>query len=259
MKKNRIVLAAFTLLVFASCEKVIDVDLKNAIPKIVIEGIIDNSGKPAKVVISKSVAFSIGNVYPAVTGATVKITDNTNNVFVLNETAPGIYTNVALVGVIGKTYLLSVLAEGKNYTASSTIQRTAPLDTLTQETISFGTETQKIVNAFFSDPVGFGDNYQIVQTINGKGDKYVHIADDSFSDGSSAPFQIFGSTTKLKTGDVVNVELRFIDKNVYRYLKGIADLADGDTVPADPVSNISGGVLGYFSAHTTETKTIVIQ
>jgi hypothetical protein len=259
MKNYRILLAAFLLYLFPSCEKVINVDLKSAAPKIVIEGIVDNSGKPAKVIISKSVAFSVGNTYPAVTGATVKITDNTNNVFTLTETAPGIYTNAPLLGVVGKTYSLYVLAEGKTYTAISKMQRTVPLDTLIQESISLGTETQKIVDAYYTDPVGFGDNSQIVQTINGKNDKSVHVADDSFSDGSSAPFQIFGSTTKLKAGDVVNVELRFIDKNVYRYFKGIADLQDGNTVPADPTTNISGNPLGYFSAHTTQTKTIVIR
>jgi hypothetical protein len=260
MKNYKIILAAFLLLAMASCEKVINVDLKNAAPRIVIEGTVDNSGKPAKVIISKSIVFSANNTYPAVSGAVVKITDNAGNTFTLNETSAGIYTNALLIGVVGKTYNLSVTVEGKNYTASSTIPRQAAIDTLTIETFATGTagSSQKVVNVIYTDPVGFGDNIQIGQSVNGKPDDAIRVGDDSYSDGSSSPNPVFGGEAKLKSGDVVKIELRFIDKFVYRYMRGLADLQSGNTVPANPDTNISGNPLGYFSAHTTETKTITI-
>jgi Domain of unknown function (DUF4249) len=259
MKNYKIIFTALMLLVLSSCEKVINVDLKNAAPRIVIEGIVDNSGRPAKVIISKSVVFSAGNTYPGVSGAIVKITDNTGATFNLAETTTGVYTNATLIGAVGRTYNLSVTVEGKNYTASSTIPRQTPIDTLTQETKSLGGAPEKIVNLIFSDPLGFGDYNQVVISTNAKLDKRTIVFDDSFSDGSATPVQIDNPDKKFKTGDVVKIELRFIDKIVYRYLKGLADLKDGGTIPANPDTNISGNPLGYFSAHTSETKTIIIQ
>jgi biopolymer transport protein ExbD len=259
MKNNKIILGALMVLAFSSCEKVINVDLKNAEQKIVIEGIVDNTGKPATVKITKTVNFSSGNNFPTLSGATVKITDNTGAVFNLTETNPGSYTNASLIGVKGNTYTLSVLAEGKTYIGTSKIPRGAPLDTLEQETLPIGNAQEKVVSVIYTDPVGFGDYCQVIQTPAGKKDKGVHIADDSFTDGGNSPFLIYAEDAKLKTGDNVKIELRFIDKNVYRYLKGIEDLQEGNTIPANPDSNISGGCLGFFSAHTSESKTIIIQ
>jgi Domain of unknown function (DUF4249) len=264
--KNIIAVIAFAI-AFSSCEKVINVDLKNAEPKIVIEGIVDNSGSGAKVKITKSVSFSSTTAAPTVSGATVKISDDAGNNFVLAETTPGVYTNATLLGQIGKTYTLLVVNAGVTYTGKSTIPRQAPIDTIYQESVTIpgsapgsAASIGKIVTLVYTDIVGFGDNVQVVQTINGKLDNTLIIADDQFTDGSDLPFQIFpNANTKLKTGDIVKQELRFIDRNVFRYLNGILEIQGGNTVPANPDSNISGGALGFFSAHTSQTKTIVIQ
>jgi Domain of unknown function (DUF4249) len=260
MKNYKIIVAACFITALCSCEKVINVDLENAEPKIVIEGIVDNSGRPAKVSITKSVVFSAGNnTAPKVTGAVVKITDNAGNTFTLSETTAGVYTNALLIGAIGKTYNLSVLAEGKTYTASSIIPRASTLDTLIQDTV-FTNKKRIAVNAFVKDNVGFGDNIQVVQTVNGILDKTTYVDNDTFLDGSNLPFTLAeNEDLVLKRGDIVKVELRSIDKNVYRYLRGIVDLVGGSTIPANPISNISNGSLGFFSAHVSQTKTIVIQ
>lgn len=267
VKYKNIVAGIALAIGLCSCEKVIDIDLKNADPKIVIEGIVDNSGKPASVKITKSISFSSTTTAPTVSGASVKISDEAGNNFVLAETAPGIYTNASLLGQIGKTYTLTVLNAGVTYSGKSTIPRQAPIDTIYQETVSIpGTapgssaSNGKIVSLVYTDLVGFGDNVQAVQTINGKIDNVLYVADDQFTDGSDLPYQLYPNpNTKIKTGDVVKIEMRFIDKNVFKYLSGILEIQGGNTVPANPDSNLSGGCLGFFSAHTSETKTIVIQ
>jgi hypothetical protein len=267
MKNINIILGFFCFLGFTSCEKVVNVDLKNAEPKIVIEGIVDNSGRPASVKITKSVTFSTTANAPTVSGATVKIVDNAGNNYTLAETALGIYTNNTLVGQIGKTYTLTVQNAGVTYTGQSTIPRQMPIDTIYQERVTLpsnspgGTaELGKIVSLVYTDIPGFGDNAHVLQTINGKVDNSLIVGDDQFTDAGNTPFQLFPNVnTKLKTGDFVKVELRFIDKTVFRYLIGIQEIQGGNTVPANPDSNLSGGCLGYFSAHTSETKTITIQ
>jgi Domain of unknown function (DUF4249) len=267
MKIRNIIIAIAIVAACSSCEKVVNVDLKNAEPKIVIEGVVDNSGKPASVKITKSVSFSNTSIAPTVSGALVKISDDAGNNFTLLETTPGVYTNSSLVGQIGKTYTLSVLNAGVNYTGKSKMPRQAPIDTVYQESVTIpgnapgsAASIGKIATLVYTDLVGFGDNVQVVQTINGKLDNTLNVGDDQFTDGSDLPYQIYPNpNTKIKTGDVVKLELRFIDKNVFRYLNGILEIQGGNTVPANPDSNISGGALGYFSAHTSETKTIIIQ
>lgn len=258
MKCTPVIIVILSLIAFSSCEKVINVDLKNEVPRLVIEGMIDDAGNPAKVIISKTAVFSAGSNYPKVSGAVVEITDNLGNVYPLSEASAGIYSNSSLTGVIGRTYKLSVKLDGKIYTASSTIPRSAALDSLMVDNNAIGNEAQKWIGVIFKDPVGFGDNVQVVQTINGKADRLTHVAYDLYADGGSTPFFITTGKIKLKAGDVVKQELRFIDENVFRYLLGIQNLADGFTIPENPNSNISGNVMGFFSAHTSQIKTITI-
>jgi len=258
MKHSIVIVLIASIFLFSSCEKVINIDLKNAGPKLVIEGSVDDSGNPATVTISKSAVFSAGNNYPKVSGAVVKITDNLGTIFLLPETATGVYTNTALNGVVGRTYQLSVLLEGKTYTASSTIPRKVMLDSLILDKEDFG-EKEIIVGASFTDPVGFGDNIQVVQTINGKADRITHVTNDFYLDGSSTRFLLETGTIQLVAGDKVSIEFRSIDKNVYHYLLGVQDLNYGDTSPENPESNISGNVLGFFSAHTTQSKVIIVK
>jgi Domain of unknown function (DUF4249) len=258
MKQLKNILIALLLVTGVACEKVVDVDLKNADPKIIIEGIIDNSGSPAKVTISKSVSFSVNNIYPPVTGAVVKITDNTGNNYTLAENPAGTYTNTALVGVPGRTYTLSVKAEGNSYTAISVMPPPVLLDEIAQETLTLSNQTI-IVNARFNDPPGFGNNYQFIETVNGKRNKTIFILPDLYQDGGTIINQLIDEDLKLKAGDQVLVEMQCLDKPVYRYLKGLEDLQFGGTVPANPESNINNNALGYFSAHTSQKKTLVIQ
>jgi hypothetical protein len=257
MKKYTITAVILMAIALASCEKVINVDLKNADPKIVIEGIVSNSN-PAKVVISKSVPFSYLNNFPAVTGATVKISDNTGNTYTLAETVAGTYTNALLVGVPGRTYTLAVTAEGKNYTAVCNMQAPVNMDTLYQETITISTKSI-IATAEFTDPVGYGNSYHFVETVNGKRNKTIFVLDDLYQDGGLISYQLFDEDIKMKAGDVVQVEMQCIDRVIYRYIRGLEDLQANNTVPANPDTNISNNALGYFSAHTSQKKTIVIR
>jgi hypothetical protein len=54
-----------------------------------------------------------------------------------------------------------------------------------------------------------------------------------------------------------------VDKQVYTYLNELLQISGGNgfssPAPANPESNISGGVLGYFSANTVTSKTVKIE
>ena len=89
MKLKRFILLLLTVLAFASCEKVIDVDLKDAEPVIVIEGFVTNRADSQYVNIHRSVPFGQSNVFPGVTGAIVTIADNRGRIVTLRERRPG--------------------------------------------------------------------------------------------------------------------------------------------------------------------------
>lgn len=262
MKINHIVILGIFAVVLSSCEKVINLDLKNVEPQLIIEGSVDNEGNPAFVKISKSINFETPSRYPGVSGAIVNISEVGGNTFVLNEIASGYYSNANLRGVIGKTYNLSVLVNGKTYTASSNIPRQSRIDTIIQTKFLTGADGNvPSLEVYFRDQSGFGDYAHIVQEVNRKPVPLrFFVDDDRFSDGGIVPFQIVNTQNyKLKTGDTVRLQLRFVDQFVFRYLKGIQDNGFGNTVPANPENNIKGGAFGIFSAHTAETKTVVIR
>lgn len=262
MKHIQIIISVILMLVLQSCEKVITLDLNNTLPQLVIEGALDNSGGPAVVKLTKTINFTTTNVFPNVSGAVVKITDNAGNMYNLSETSTGVYTNNVVVGVIGKSYTMTVTAEGKTYTATSTIPRQMPIDTIIQDVFDAGQQEGivKSVNVFFTDLIGYGDNAHVLQKINNIPEAVPFgISDDRFGDGGYVPFQIVNTRKKLKVGDVAEIELRFVDRNVYKYLTGISENAGGNTVPANPTTNIVGGALGIFSAHTSEKQSITIR
>jgi hypothetical protein len=46
---------------------------------------------------------------------------------------------------------------------------------------------------------------------------------------------------------------------VFDYFNSLALMNDGQSAsPANPLSNIQGGALGYFSAHTVQRRTVII-
>src|SRR5687768_18601747 len=116
LKTWMIVMVCMNLL---SCEKVIDIKIRDADAKIVIEGVITDEPGSLKVKLSRTVKYSNSNQFPAVTGATVKIKDNGVE-YVLNEVSPGVDGNTLVSGQVGHRYELSVITGPETFTASST-------------------------------------------------------------------------------------------------------------------------------------------
>ena len=114
--------------VMASCTKVIDLKLGNDTGKLVIEGNITNKPGAQTITISRNVAVTATNTYPAVSGATVTVKDQEGRIYLFNETSAGIYTNSLLTGAVGNTYTMSVSTDSKIYSASSEMPQLVQLD-----------------------------------------------------------------------------------------------------------------------------------
>ena len=72
-----------------SCSEVIELDIVNAEPQIVIEGSVGNNGDTTEIKISKSVGLYADNTFPVVSNATVILSDNLGNRDTLIETTAG--------------------------------------------------------------------------------------------------------------------------------------------------------------------------
>ena len=255
-------LSCLLLLVLSSCEKVVDINLKDAEPKLVIEGVVTNRVDSQIVKIKRSVLFGEANEFPDVSGATVTITDlTTNRVFNLLERRAGIYTAKNFVGRSGRTYQLKVRVYDEEYVAVSTMPDQVNIDSLgITSSVIFGKD-QRTVQVLFSDPISVKNYYRFTLKINGKLSKNIFSFDDNFTNGKKVIRELFDFDLNANRGDKVELEMQCIDPVVFRYWQGL-DQNEGrggaSTTPANPVSNISNGALGYFSAHTRQNEAITI-
>lgn len=252
------------LLPAASCQKVINVKVNDAGPQIVITGEVTNAAGPYRVTISKSVGISDDNSFPPVGGAKVIITGSDGLRDSLVETTPGSYTGSgAWMGKPGISYTLSITAEGKNYSATSTMPQPVTLDSVgfAHDRRLKGKDIIKAV-PYYQDPADSGNYYQFTETINGIDyTDRVLVSSDRLYNGKYVSRGLDSDTT-LKKGYTLTLSMYCIDKSVYDYLSTLNDVSDAgkfsSVTPANPSSNISNGALGYFSAHTIQSKQVIV-
>jgi len=240
---------------------VIQVDLNNAPTQIVIVGEITDTTGPYQVKISQSVPFDSSNHFPPVSGAFVTISDNSRGqTDTLTESDPGIYNSHFLQGVSGNVYALNVVIGNNHYDASSIMPHPVPFDSIGfQNTFAFG--GKRVISAipYFQDPPELTNYYQFIEYINGEKRNKTFVFDDRLSDGKYFSRPLRDDSAHLQIGDNLLINMYCIDKNTFDYLNTFDQLSDIDnSTPANPVSNISNGALGYFSAHTVKTKQVAV-
>lgn len=243
---------------FTACRKEITLDLDNESNKVVIEAILTEGTGPHTVHLTRSLGFAASNTFPAISNATVTLSDDQGNSEQLTETAPGMYTSATLVGVQGRTYELNTTVDGNTYSAQCRMPVAVSMDTLMVDSFpSFGTNSRIIVPGYF-DPGGMANYYRFIVVVNGEKQDGFSLESDRFSDGNLVLQPLFVNGLELESGDVVQVTMLCIAPEVYSYFFTMAQNVDNASTPADPISNISGGALGYFSVHTSTTRSVVV-
>ncbi|MFT3908041.1 MAG: DUF4249 family protein [Ferruginibacter sp.] len=253
------------VLFFTSCEKTVDLKYKSNQPKIIIEGNISNNPSPYFVKITKSISLTATGNYPTIDNAVVTISDNAGNNETLIPQGNGMYRTNTITGIAGRTYTLTVNAEGQTYTAQSTMPQQVPFDSIKAVKYTFGGEVQYDIIPIYTDPVAKGNNYRFELTVNNKLVNQHFVQNDDVSNGltNTTKLEIDDNTLKLKAGDSLNIKMQCIDKNVALYYTTLALMSDsgpgGGTTPNNPPNNISNAALGIFSAHTVATKSVTLR
>lgn len=247
-----------------SCEDIIDVKLDNAEPALIIEANVTTASNIQVVKISRTQNITDSSKFIGVTNASVTMTDSEGKVFEFSHEPrfPGLYQTTKARPRPLITYNLRVEVDGKTYTSSSTMPMEVKLDSIGIITDNFFNKETKTIAAVYKDPPGISNYYRFILYVNKIPSKGIFAFNDKFNDGKEVTAELRNSDEDLKQNDVVRVEMQTIDKNVFKYFEGLdqnENRGGASTTPANPVSNISNGALGYFSAHTVQSGTIKIK
>lgn len=258
-------IAIFIILVsFFSCERVIDINLNEANPKIVIEANVHNKREGCLVKITRTGSFFKPYTPEIVSNATITL-KNQLTTYTFTENTNGNYSIDKIGNLMPTSYSLSVEIDGERYDAESTMPVAIPISYIISEyvTRNIFQDEGYIVNYSFIDPEDENNFYRIRYSLNGElqndGNDYFLMTDEMFN-GKSIQMQIYG--IRFEKGDTVEVELMSIDKSTYDYFNTFVELIAQNSMesaaPANPKSNFSNGALGYFSAYSSDKKQIIV-
>lgn len=259
--------AVALMLALGSCEKVIDINLAGADKKYVIEAVVTDLPGTARVTITQTKDFNADNQYDGIGGATVTVREIGGPTTGFSEISAGVYEATSLVAQNGKTYELSVTFNGQSYSAICTMPQKVNLDTLYVSDELLFTDFRKIMNVEYRDPPGRGNSYRFIQYVNGLKEDQLMIENDDYTDGRNIDSKLYffadddEEEYKIDSGDTVRVDMLCIDPAIYKYwfsLDRSAGGTSGQATPSNPVTNMKGGALGYFSTHTVQSKTVIV-
>ncbi|SDI19621.1 DUF4249 domain-containing protein [Winogradskyella thalassocola] len=217
---KKLIYISFIVLLFTNCEDVIDVDLNNAEPKLVIEASINyfknTTGNEQSIKLSLSAPFFEDSIPPA-NGATVQISDTAGNTFNFIETDnTGMYYNNTFIPVINETYNLIINYNGEIYTASEILTSVVPIDYIEQNNEGGFSGEDIELKAYYTDPSGI-NNYYFFEFISDiPVVPSLSVYDDRFTDGN----EIFGFYTEedLESGDSVTIRNYGISSQFYDFM-----------------------------------------
>jgi hypothetical protein len=258
-------LAFLLILLLSGCEKVIEIDLNDASPNIVIEGLVTDKRGPYTVSISKTGSYFNQPSLETVSGATVVMTDDFSNIDTLNESTPGLYITSRIRGIYERTYTLKVIAEGKEYSGSTRLADRVPIDSLRlRKGILQGfnfdddDDEQFDLHCFFRDPRD--KNYYRIRVFKNDSinTESYRLYDDQYANGIITDIIVSHATL----GNTYRIELWSLDRKTYLYYNTLGDLMYSNPIfgstPSNPVTNLSNGALGYFGSYSVTARQIII-
>lgn len=207
-------------ILFLGCEDVIDVNLNEAQPRLVIEASINwlknTTGNEQSIKLSLSSPFYDDDIVPA-NNATVIITDENNTTFIFTENnETGIYTNNNFIPAIDRTYTLTIDYNNEEYTATETLKSVVPIDYVEQNDEGGITGEDIELKAYYTDPAN-EDNYYFFEFISDiPVTPTLEVYEDEFTNGN----QIFGYYTEedLEPGDIVTIRNYGVSQQFYEFM-----------------------------------------
>ena len=228
-------------LLFTQCEKEVDLNIPVPVPKLVVEGWIEN-GKAAEVILSMSAPFfssiDSSNLQDyAVTHAKVTLfCDAGQEILTLTPNKayfpPYVYKSVSIRGETGKDYSIEIILDGDTVTATTSIPEPVMADSVWFQSDPGRTGQGRIwIKA--TDPPDETNFYRILYKRKGKDGRYIPGNFSTFSDvlfnGKTVQMGFLRGYSSLLTsdeenyfvaGDTVSVRFCSIDKDQFDFWNG---------------------------------------
>jgi len=254
---------------FYSCEDVVQVDLKESEPRLVIEASIlwqKNSHGNVQLVRLTTTAPFFGDQIPPAEGANVSVFSEAGVEFKFEEIESGIFRNDQFIPELNKTYELKVEYNDEEYRAIETLLPVVSIENIEQTTSGgFGGEDIEL-KAYFTDPPNI-QNYYLSRFFYEE--LSIQIYEDKFTDGNRT-FAYF-SNEGLTPGQEVGIEIQGISKRFYEYLfilRSQAGSSNGGPFQTQPttvrgniinITNPDNFAFGYFRLSETDFLDYIIQ
>ncbi|MFH6996601.1 DUF4249 domain-containing protein [Flavobacterium sp. FlaQc-57] len=263
LKKYNLKSKAFTLfsllfvLLFLSCDKVVELDLENGDPKIVIDAEIiwekGTSGNQQSIKITRMAPY-YSPTTPKVSGAQVRVENSDGVVFTFNESEPGLYVCSNFVPAINMEYKLFVNVDGQTLTATEKLIAVPPVERIDQEFMPDISGPDLIVVSFYyKDPADQANYYLTDYKSKLSAFPEYTSTSDEFVNGNEIVEKF--SDADLKPGIVLDITHRGVSKNFYNYMNLILEVTNSNPFAATPgnirgniinTTNADNFVLGYF-------------
>lgn len=274
--KKIVGLLALSIVLFASCEKVIDVKLDEGASQLAVDAFITNKPGAQKIRLTKTSAYFNNASCPGAIGAVVNVTDNlghTYNFTDVNNTGDYTWTPSAsdtLVRMFAQ-YTLSITYGGEVFKANSIAFPAPPIDSVRYSTKQEGGPGGSTAGAkgyfasfFANDIAGMTNFYWIKAYKNGifyNNPVNMNLSQDgAFAGGGSDGFlfilpireAITPGDKPLSMGDSVSVDIYGITPETFFYLSEVQQQTTNAGLFATPPANVSSNIKNINTASTTK-------
>ena len=241
-----------TLLFFSACEEIIDVNLNDADPRVVIEANLSDLQSIQRIRISKTVAFDEPINSVGVTDAVVLVLDSRGGYHNFQHEKDGDYVARDFTPASGQSYSLYVEVDGESFHSSCHMPTYVEVDSTGIARENILGDSYYFATFKFNDPQNTPNYYKYDISINDANFRFSSVFQDKFNDGLYVTHQVSDLNTDLEPGDYISVRRYCIDEKVFDYWNEYQSTNPGSAAPGNPTSNISNNALGYFSVASAQ-------
>lgn len=245
---------------FSSCEDVIELELKDTDPRIVIDASLNANTETINVLITETNDFYNNDTPVGITNATVVLTAEDGTILDIPESTDGQYSLENVQIVPGDKYSLKVTIADEEYNASTIAPSFVPL---------LAIDSMRIEPAFGSGEPFFQTLLSWVDTpdeenyyrVRGILDEETPVGPYAFYNDNGLDGELFFRPlmARVSLGDKMEFQLINIDKETHDYFLDVAAVQSqgfGGSTPFNPKGNFDNDALGYFGIKWTSSITI---
>lgn len=252
MKNLKYIIFGFiSILMLTSCEEVIELELDDETPRVVIEANLNATEGNIEVIVSRSNGFYEEGQQIKVDDAFVTLKQLGGSEFILDSNEDKIYILENIEVQSGEQYTVSIELDNEIFEATTMVPQEVELLKIdTSKFIPpFGGSDQVFYQMYteWQDTPGQADFYRIKTYSNGIYETGQFILyNDTNADGNlfrRPIMQIFDP------GNLYRIELLSMDKLSFEYIQELSTVqaqGGGSSVPFNPKGNFSNDALGYF-------------